>query len=311
MKKSRIVLILIALLGLLLIQRSLSFAQSTQSGLSISPVVFELNSAAGDTVTSQIKIYNPTQFPQSVDMVIEDFTPVGEEGDVVLAEADDDSTYSLAAWATITPSQFVLRPEEQQIVTFTINVPTNAEPGGHYGSIVASLSGGTENVSGSSVGSKRGSLLLLRVAGDINEDISIDTFSVDSFQEYGPVDFELKFKNDGNVHLKPAGFITIVDTFGNQVAQVSIPQNNVIPDAIRQANTTWEEENLMGRYTATVVVTYGNSAKQTITDVVTFTVFPWKTALMYIGGLTAFSLLIYASRKRLAAAFKVLMGKNA
>ena len=282
-----------------------------ESGLSISPVVFEINSDQGDTLINQVKIYNPTDFPQNVKMQVEDFTPVGEEGQVVLDQpGKENSTYSLTSWTTVSPTEFVIDSKQQQVVNFTINVPQNGEPGGHYGSIVAAISGGKAQMTGSVTGTKRGSLILLRVSGNITEDVVIDTFEAKDFQEYGPVDFNLKFKNIGNVHVRPAGFITITDQFGKQVAQLDIPRNNVIPNAIRQAGTTWEEKNLMGRYTATMVANYGATSKQTVTSVITFTVFPWKKGLVVGTVILVFLLVLAKSRKRISLALKVLMGKH-
>jgi hypothetical protein len=289
---------------------SIQAQDDDQTGLSISPVVFELNSDPSNSLTNQIKIYNPTENPVNVKMLIEDFTPVGEEGQVVLEEPDENTTYSLASWATTLPEEFVLRPKEQQIVSFTIDVPANAEPGGHYGSIVAFISGGGAEITGSSIGSKRGALILLRVSGNIEENIIINTFSTKSFLEIGPVEFDLKFENTGNVHVRPAGFITVTDTFGNQVAELEIPQNNVIPDAIRQAGITWEEKNLIGRYTATLVANYGTGSKQTITSVTNFIVFPWKKGLIIGGIILVLLFILIKSRKRLSKAIKVLIGKN-
>lgn len=285
------------------------FAQD-EAGLSISPVVFELNANPGDTVTNQIKIYNPTDFPLSVEMKAEDFTPVGEEGKVVLSDSEDNSTFSIASWTTISPAEFIIKPAEQVVVSYTIVVPENGEPGGHYGSIVASLSGGTQDVSGSSVASKRGSLVLLRIAGNVEEKIRVNTFETDSFSEYGPINFDLKFENVGNVHVKPAGFITITDMFGKQVAEIEIPQSNVIPTAIRASTVVWEEEKLAGKYTATVVANYGTTSKQVVTDVITFTVFPWRTVLLYSVGIILVLTLLFKLRHRLKKAFKVLIGSG-
>ena len=281
-----------------------------ETGLSISPVVFELNVDPGDTLTNQVKIYNPTEFPQTVKMKVEDFSPVGEEGEVMLDEPDENSTYSLASWTTVSPETFTIGARDQQIVDFTIQVPTNGEPGGHYGSIVAMISGGSTEATGTTLSSKRGALVLLRVSGQIEEKLLVDTFQTEGFSEYGPVDFDLKFKNEGNVHTRPAGFITITNMFGEQVAEIEIPQNNVIPDAIRQAGTTWNKKNLTGRYTATLVASYGSSNKETITAVTTFTVFPWKKGLIFGIGFIAFAFILFKSKSRISRAVKVLIGKQ-
>ncbi|GAB4159172.1 MAG: hypothetical protein Fur003_2970 [Candidatus Dojkabacteria bacterium] len=292
---------------------SLANAQSDLpegAGLTISPLVFELNADPKDSLTNQIKIYNPTSNSANVSIGVEDFKPVGDQGDVVLSEPTvNDFTYSIASWTQIVPSTFTLEPGKQQIVTYKINVPATAEPGGHYGSIVATISGGQSNVSGSSVGSKRGALILLRVSGDIKESLIVDNFETKSFLQEGPVDFTLKFKNTGNVHLKPTGFITITNMFGKKVAEIEIPQKNVIPDAVRDVSTSWKADKLFGQYTATVVANYGNTSQQVVTESLAFTVFPLKKALILFAILALVGLVLFLGRKRIGKALKVLLGK--
>ena len=103
--------------------------------------------------------------------------------------------------------------------------------------------------------------------------------------------------------------VIITDMFGKQVAQLDIPQNNVIPEAIRKADATWKEKSLFGRYTATVVANYGTSNKQSITAVTNFTVFPWKKALLIGGIILILLIILIRSRERLKRAFHVLIGK--
>jgi hypothetical protein len=304
-------LILLTIIGVVFSAVSYVKAQNTpESGVTISPLIFELNSNPGDTVTNQLKIYNQTEYMQSVDMLAEEFTPYGEEGQVVLEESEDTSSYGVADWISISPSKFQLEAKKQQIVTFIINIPENAEPGGHYVSIVSSISGGTNQITGSGVATKSGALVLLRVSGNITEEIVIDTFSTKSFSEFGPVDFNVRFENTGNVHLKPAGFISITDTFGKKVATLEIPQNNVIPGAVRQARTVWDQVNLKGRYTATLVANYGSNSKKTIVATTTFTVFPWKEGLIILAIIILVVLIAFRMRKRIGLAFKVLIGKH-
>lgn len=303
-----------ALLTTLLFSYQLVLSQeepADEKGVSISPITFELNSDPGDTLSNQVKIYNPTEFPQTVKMKVEDFTPVGEEGQVVLEEPDgDSSTFSLASWTEIYPTELTLQPSEQQIVTFVINVPTNGEPGGHYGSIVALISGAQGEGTGTSISSKRGALLLLKVSGKITEELMIKEFSTKGFQETGPVDLTVRFENSGNVHVRPAGFVAITDLFGNKVAELEIPQNNVIPGSVRQANVTWEEERPIGYYTATLAANYGATSKQTISATTTFIVFPWKIGLVVLVILVIIIFILLKSRKRIKRATKVLVGKD-
>ncbi len=310
MKKLSIyVMILVFFLSIGLFTSKYVFGQEDSSGLSISPVTFELNAEPGDKLTNQIKIYNPTNSTLTLNIKLEDLTATGDEGQVVLSEPVDDSSYSIAKWITVTPSVLTLEAKDEAFITFDINIPNNAEPGGHYGSIVASLSGATQEVTGSSVGSDRGALILLKVAGNVEEELLIDTFEAPSFSEYGPIHFDITFENMGNVHVKPQGFVTITNFAGDQITQLEIPRNNVIPGAKRQADVDWEDKNLIGRYTATLVANYGEGNSEVITDSITFIVFPWKVALLILVVVVLVSIILFKGRKRFGKAVKALTSK--
>ncbi len=312
MKKNLKLLIFGSLLSVVLlfiIGRSVKAQVDDASGLSISPVTFDRTADPGDRLVEQIKLYNPTQDTMTVNMKIEDLTASGDEGQVVLMEPVDDSSYSIAKWITVTPTEFVLEPGDEQFVTFEIKVPETAEPGGHYGSIVASLSGATQQVTGSSVGNERGALVLLRVSGNVEEELLVDLFEAPNFSEYGPVLFDITFENIGNVHVKPKGFVTITNLAGNEVVQLQLPENNVIPGAKRQADVTWDKKNIVGRYTATLVANYGDGNQEVITDSITFTVFPWKLALVVLVVLVVLVMIVYKLRGRFSKAMKALAGK--
>lgn len=286
-----------------------AFAQEkTGGGITISPLTFELTANPGDTIANKIKVFNPSDSPISIKMEVEDFKPVGEEGKVVTTtEEDEDSTYSLRKWIKIIPNEFTLEVGGQKSVDFIIEVPQDAEPGGKYGSILAGISGSLgEGITGASVSQKTGSLVLLMVAGDLKEKLIIKDFTVPSFQEYGPVPFEIRFENKGSVHAKPKGYIVITDWFGKNVAELEFPQKNVMPEATRKIETEWNTKWLLGKYTASVIGVYGASNENLTSQVITFWVLPWKLMLGVFVVLLIILFLFFKSRKRLRLAAKIL-----
>ena len=277
------------------------------SGLSISPLTFELTANPGDLLENKIRIYNPTDSAVAVKMEIEDFTVSGETGQVIIEPAETE-TYSLARWVQVSPETFTLEPAEQKIVDFIINVPADAEPGGHYGSLLATTAGVIgENVTGAGVAQKVGSLLLLSVSGAVNENLQVKDFSAPKFLEYGPIKFAMRFENTGTVHVRPKGFITITNWRGKKVADVEFAQKNVIPGATRAVEATWNRKVLFGKYTATLVGSYGVSNTPLEPYVISFWVIPWK-----IAGGAGFALLLiliffFFTRKRWGRALKILI----
>ena len=306
MKKVIIGLVALGLFSL----TSISYAQiEKSSGVTVSPLTFELTANPGDAINNKIKIYNPTERIVSIRVEAEDFVAVGEEGKVVTtSEEDEDSTYSIRKWITLIPDEFTLEPGQEKIVDFIIEVPKNAEPGGKYGSILAGISGSisTEGITGAAISTKTGSLILLMVSGDYKEELEVSDFTAPSFLEYGPVPFEIKFQNTGSVHVRPRGFVVVTDIFGKKVAELEFSQKNVIPDAIRRNEAIWDTKFLFGKYTAVVVGNYGTGNIPFESRVITFSVFPWKIMLGVVVVLLIFILFVMKTKKRWGPALKIL-----
>jgi len=151
------------------------------SRITVSPLNFELTANPGDTVTNTVRISNPGSSAITIQMEVEDFAVVGEAGQVVVEPAETE-TYSLAGWVQVTPDLFTLRPGEHQIVEFSVQVPVNAEPGGHYGSILASTIAATgEGFTGAAFAQKVGSLVLLSVSGEVVEELNVKEFTGPGF----------------------------------------------------------------------------------------------------------------------------------
>jgi hypothetical protein len=278
-------------------------------GLSISPPTFEFSANPGDSISNSIRVENISdqQLPVSVD--VRNFSALGEEGEVNLSK--DDNSYSLSSWIKISPSTATIAPKESKTFDYTISVPTNAQPGGRFGSVVFSTSpkkvaGGT----GVSIGQEVGSLIFLKIAGDVHESAQIVSFGAGGkVHEYGPVTFEARVKDAGNVQFKPRGTITITNIFGKTVETIPVDSRNVLPGAIRKMDAKWNHKWLFGPYTATTSMVYGSKG-QIITASTSFWGFPFKIILAVLIVLAIAGFGIYKGRARLARTFKVLFGKE-
>lgn len=272
--------------------------------VSLSPLIFELSANPGDTVSNVLKVTNTDPYPVNIVIDIEDFSAIGEEGQVTLKQGEDSSTYSLAGWITATPNAFTIPANNSITVQFTINIPIDAEPGGHYSSVLASINA-TPVDGGVAIAQKIGSLLLLNVAGDVEEKLFIEELFVEPFSEYGPVNIISRFENTGSVHLKPRGFILIKNIFGQEVEQLDLPQKNVLPKSIRRIEILWGERIMFGRYEATLTAIYG-STNQPLSAITTFWVIPWKIATAILVGIIILLSILIKGRKRFRLAFSVL-----
>lgn len=256
-------------------------------GLQISPALVELNAERGKTYTVSLKVINVTLTKLQYTATVNDFHAKDETGSPqVVLDSTLPPNASIVSWVS-TPSDFILDTHESRDVTAQITVPTNAEPGGHYG--VLRFSGHAPELKDTGVGlsASAGMLMLIRVSGDIKETASLASFytandgNQTSLFEASPINFVTRIKNDGNIHVKPTGEISILDMFGNSVASVPVndTKSNVLPDSIRRFDDTYKSGWMFGMYTANLTLGYGTKG-QAITNTITFWVIPYKLILI-------------------------------
>lgn len=278
---------------LVLFSPVLAHAQGAVS-LSVSPTLFEMSASVNQSWSSSVRVINTNSFPLKVYLSGVNFEPTGEsgQGSMVPVFGSESNGSTLAEWFTL-PSDEIIIPAEQTVsVPFTINVPEDAAPGGHFAAILVGTRSLTNVDTPAQLETSQvvTSLVFLSVAGDITERGVIRDFVTDqSINESPEATFSLRFENDGNVHLQPQGNITIKNMWGKERGLVPINQTsqfgNVLPESVRKYNFEWVGEWSfadMGRYTAEVTLAYGNQTRQFVTAETAFWVIPWRTLLILL-----------------------------
>lgn len=277
-------------------------------GFAISPPTLELNAQPGQTVKGSVKVINLTDLPIILSIDRKNFVAKGEEGQVDLVE--ENPLYSLAPWFR-TPATVEVPPRGTQAVDFTIDVPVNAEPGGRFGSLVFNTAQSKlpSGQSGAAVKQELAALVFLKIAGDANEKIKIESFvPAKKFYEYGPAKFTARVSNLGNVHAKPTGKITIKNLLGVKVATVDIESKNVIPEAVRKLSAEWPRKFLFGFYTATLELK--NDEHQVLTANTSFVAVPYRLLALVGVAIVVLYFALWRRRKRLTKALGVLLGRD-
>lgn len=290
-------------------------ATDAQAGLSVTltPPLFQLTIGPGETWASGLKIvnnnsYDVTYYAQVVDMEANGetgqskFIPVLGPQDPALASAQ------LARWITLEAVPITIKAGRSDTLHFTVSIPGNAEPGGHYAAILV----GTEPLATSTTGTQMkissyvSSLLFVRVKGDVVETGRIREFTSDKDLYQNPkADFVLRFENTGNTHLKPEGDVVIYNMWGKERGKVLINQEsnfgNVLPKTVRRFEFSWEGENDVfdiGRYSAVVTLTYGEDGKKNISATTYFWVVPIVPVSITLSVIVLFLLLLVWFIKR-------------
>ena len=242
------------------------------AGISISPLKFEFDTSVGKEVSGVVKVTNHTGKPVTLYTSKEDFVAGDDSGtpSFVKPQNQTSDVYTLSNWITIEDKNLTLADGETREVRFSVKPPDNAEPGGHYGAVFFAPAAEKAQVS---VVSRIGALVLVSIAGQTKVSGNLSDFEIGtstggkltnqgSFDSF-PVAFSTKFKNDGNVHLKPTGKIELVDDTGEVLKNVGkealitpegvfigeklvdyLPVNdglgNVLPNSERRFESLWQ-----------------------------------------------------------------------
>jgi hypothetical protein len=286
-------------------------AQSEQEKIQIgfSPIVIEFSANPGETVENNIRIDNSSDEAIVLETIPKNLTPRGEEGQVDLTE--DDTSYSLADWITVSPAQTPIEAKSSFDFKATITLPENAEPGGHFGAIVFKTIPPDPGTGNAAVSQEVAPLILVSVAGDVVEEANIASFKSTKslWTTERPIQFETRIENTGTVHFKPKGTVTVKNMFGDEVAKLNLDEKNVLPESIRRIVTDWDPGFSVGRYTADLTVVYGEENK-ILTSSTTFIVFPYQTIIPAVLITVGLVYVVIRFRKRIGLALKVLSGKN-
>ncbi|HRJ05973.1 MAG TPA: hypothetical protein PK096_00175 [Candidatus Saccharibacteria bacterium] len=279
----------LAVLSIMPVSSVHAAAQGSGQALEIAPPVLNVKADPGETITTSIKLRDVSTSPLVVRNQINDFVAAGEDGTpkLLLEDSDQKSPYSLKDWIQPLP-QFTLKPRQVNDLKVSISVPANAAPGGYYAVVRFTASPPGLEGSGVSLSASLGTLILLRVNGDIKEDVAIESFTASKNGETNwlfespPIEFIERLRNNGSSHEQPTGQVVVSDMFGNKIGAVNVNLNgnNVLPGSIRKFNQTLDssvigDRVLFGRYTADLKMTYGTDG-QTLTASTSFWVIPYR-----------------------------------
>src|SRR5258708_12426033 len=272
--------------------------------LTVSPVKVELSGDPGKSVKGELQLINEQNATITFYTTFADFAAQGENGGANFVY----SAGELDDWISM-PNQVSLDAGQHKKMPFTISIPADADPGGHFAAIFfGTAPPETHGNTQVSVGAKIGVLVLLKVSGTVKQGADIVEFSSINHQKIFstfPVTFAYRFQNSGGDRVMPTGEIKIKNIFGSTVDV--LPANpikgNVLPMSIRKFTVLCSQQNspldqaandskgffpavksqwhnfAFGIYTANLNLNYNNSS---VTSTFSVFIFPWQLLLFII-----------------------------
>lgn len=155
-------------------------------------------------------------------------------------------------WAAFKQSTYHLNPGQSVDVPYTLNVPANAAPGGHYGVIFAETQA---NANGANIARNKrvGMVLYATVKGAYKTGASIEGPTIPFFQIEPPLSAGASVQNTGNAGLVTTVSYRVMDIFGNQ-KYAEQKDYDVLPDTTRAINLRWTTAPSFGLFKAEVHV---------------------------------------------------------
>lgn len=286
----------ITLFGALLLFLS-SFG--TCFALKISPARIEIKGDPGQTITGEYLLVNELSEAKTFYSSFENFEAQGDTGAPHFYVSEE----GLMNWID-SSSVITLQPNTQRKLSYSITIPEDADPGGHF----AAIFWGTTNPNDTGdeqvmIGAKLGVLILLTVSGDVTEGGGVEDFGTASegrvYTEL-PIEFSYKFKNTGGDKIKPEGIVKIKNILGitRSALNANMTDGYTLPGSTRKYLTTWGEEVsaeergffeavayqaknfALGVYVAKLDVHYGSEGGLESQDSFLFFVLPWELLIV-------------------------------
>lgn len=255
------------------------------NGFRISPVRTDLVINPGSSQIVTVYITNVTTVDNNLQVLVNDFQARDETGTpALLLNGQSAPKHGLKQYTTVPTSTINLKPGQQAAVNVKISIPSNAVAGGYYGAVrFAPVDvAGNKNVN---LAASVGSLILVKVPGDIHEQVSLIGFGAnrdggDSTKSLFDTNKGLKaivrFQNNGDVQEEPFGKIqlkkggTILSSYEINTAS---PPGNVLPGSIRLFSVNLTKVGSFGKYTLEGNFGYGSNG-QLLSATSTFYVIP-------------------------------------
>ncbi|OGD71507.1 hypothetical protein A3D09_02235 [Candidatus Collierbacteria bacterium RIFCSPHIGHO2_02_FULL_49_10] len=260
-------------------------------GLTIQPLKVSHTVNPGESVSGAIQIINASDDAVDVETKVEDFVPLAGTYNIQFVGRAPGIT-TVRDWITLdAPKSFALAKGATKDISYTIQAPSNAEPGGHFGVAFFKASQLPKGGQQLKVGTQVGMLILVTVPGSHLEKGRILDFSGPLFVKRSPIHFTIRFENTGTVHFEPKGTITITNMLGKEIGSVGVGGQVVLPTGTRDLAASVSFEGVLaGRYKANVKMFDGDGNELTA-ETIAFYAFPiWYAVAFLVTVVTLFFL---------------------
>lgn len=233
--------VLTAALVALLVHSASVFAATPNADsserITLSPSSTTLELAAGETKQGTMKVINDGDVTYGFSVYARPYSVFNEQ-----YQPDFTKQYSntdVYKWVQFDQTSYQIEPGQSIVVAYTIRVPTNATPGGHYGVLFAETD--ERGLEGTGVARKKrvGNLLYVTVTGEYKTSGELKEFILPFWQTIAPMTSSARVENTGNADFKAQVTTTAKDVFGQTKFRYT-GDPIVLPQTTRLIEMKWD-----------------------------------------------------------------------
>ncbi len=218
--------------------------------ITLSPTRLDLDVKAGETKSGKFTVINDGTVDYEFKVYGTPYSVKNRsyEPDFFNKTANSDAY----TWLTFGQDSYQLKAGEKTEVPYTLEVPSDAAPGGHYGVIFAETQ--SDKTDDSQVIRKKrvGLIMYTTVDGDYIEQGKVESISIDFIQlGGGPLSSTITINNTGNTDFQAQSLLRVKNVLGNVVHERKI-QHTIMPKTTRDIQLQWDRGPSFGLYNVTV-----------------------------------------------------------
>lgn len=198
-------------------------------------------------------------------------------------------------WIQFDKTSYFVNPGETAEVKYTVRVPANATPGGHYGVLFAETQPTQTNEGTSVLRAKRvGAIMYATVKGDVSLSGKFDSVDVPTFQFRAPLTARQQVSNSGNTDFPVTSTVSVYDLLGGLKYKTQ-KEAIVLPGTTRSIVNDWQSPAWIGIYKVEQKAKFLDTEKTNTNYVIFVPVWVYMTLVLLIGGRILYAV---AHRKR-------------
>ena len=255
--------------------------QVQSESILLSPTSKRHEVKAGDTKRDSFKIFNDGTIPITFLVYARPYSVANENYE---ANFDTESRNADAyKWVQFDTTSFDLEPGKSTDVNYTLRVPTDAAPGGHYGVLFAETQP-TSNPTGTAIAQKKrvGAILYATVDGELTTSGSFLGADTPLFQSKAPLKIRMRVENKGNSDFIVQNSVRVSDIFGGLKFK-NEKESVVLPSTTRAIVNDWANPAWIGVYKVEQTAKFLDTDRSVTKYVVFVPVWVYLAAFILIG----------------------------